>query len=215
MFNYVRFSDGGRPNVAGEMRSEVDLIASIAMRILPEGRFDWTAISSHQELRAAIAECVTGHQQIAQPEGSRKEFQIPGRTFHAGSFATPSGRAACSVVALPAPVAAAGQFGLMTIRSEGQFNSVVYDEEDLYRGNTSREVVMMCAADAADAGLNEGDLVTVTSEIGTMSVKVSLVDISRRSVAMYYPEANAIVPRRLDPKSLTPAFKSVPVTISR
>ena len=215
MFNYVRFSDGGRPNVDGEMRSEVDIIANIAMRILPEGRFDWTSISSHQELRAAIAECVAGHQQIAQPEGSRKEFQIPGRTFHAGNFATPTGRAAASIVTLPAPVAAAGEYGLMTIRSEGQFNSVVYDEEDLYRGNTSRDVVMMCAADAADAGLREGDLVNVTSEIGTMSVRVALVDISRRSVAMYYPEANAIVPRRVDPKSLTPAFKSVPVTIAR
>ena len=27
--------------------------------------------------------------------------------------------------------------------------------------------------------------------------------------AMYYPEANALVPRRIDPESGTPAFKSV------
>jgi hypothetical protein len=32
---------------------------------------------------------------------------------------------------------------------------------------------------------------------------------------MYYPEANAIVPRRLDPESKTPAFKSVAATLER
>jgi hypothetical protein len=30
---------------------------------------------------------------------------------------------------------------------------------------------------------------------------------------MYYPEANVLVDRRLDPESLTPAFKSVIVTL--
>jgi len=35
------------------------------------------------------------------------------------------------------------------------------------------------------------------------------VDIRPGNLAMYYPEANAIVPARLDPHSRTPAFKSV------
>jgi hypothetical protein len=30
---------------------------------------------------------------------------------------------------------------------------------------------------------------------------------------MYYPEANILVDRAIDPESLTPAFKAVPVTI--
>ena len=30
---------------------------------------------------------------------------------------------------------------------------------------------------------------------------------------MYYPEANVLVPRHLDPLSRTPAFKNVPVTL--
>jgi len=34
-------------------------------------------------------------------------------------------------------------------------------------------------------------------------------------VAMYYPEANSIVPGKLDPQSLTPVFKKVTVTISK
>ncbi len=64
-------------------------------------------------------------------------------------------------------------------------------------------------------GLAEGDRVRVSSEAGTMDVSVAIVDLSVRSAAMYYPEANVLVPRVLDAKSKTPAFKSVPVTITR
>ena len=210
MFNYVRFSDGGPPNVEGDMRSEVAIIAALAEGILPAGRFDWTTLSSHAGLRAAIAQTVPGYGQLE--EG--KEFQIPGRTFHEAVFATESGRAACHVVALPNPIAGPGEFALMTLRSEGQFNSVVYDEEDLYRGNRHRRVVMLHPADAEECGFAEGDLVTVRSSTGSMTVEVACVDIARGSAAMYYPEANVLVDRRLDPASHTPAFKSIPVTIT-
>ena len=117
------------------------------------------------------------------------------------------------MVDLPASIAGPGEFALMTVRSEGQFNSVVYDEEDLYRGNTRRDVVMISATDAERLGVIEGDRVQVCSEIGAMTSHIAIVDIADGSAAMYYPEANAIVPRRIDPKSLTPAFKSVAVRI--
>jgi len=45
MFSYVRLSDGGDPSIPGEMRSEVDVLASIASGVLPDGRFDWTALA--------------------------------------------------------------------------------------------------------------------------------------------------------------------------
>jgi len=32
---------------------------------------------------------------------------------------------------------------------------------------------------------------------------------------MYCPEANVLVPSQLDPRSKTPAFKHVPVTLTR
>jgi anaerobic selenocysteine-containing dehydrogenase len=212
MFNYVRYSDGGEPNVVGDMRSEVDVIAALAEAILPQGRFDWTEISSHDGLRSAIAATVPGYAELTA--GTKQEFQIPNRTFHEPSFATESGRAVAHVIPLPSPIAGSDEFALMTLRSEGQFNSVVYDEEDLYRGNTRRDVVMINAADAARLGVSEGDQVSVSSEIGSMNVRIAIVEISQGSAAMYYPEANAIVPRRIDPKSLTPAFKSVAVRIA-
>ena len=46
-----------------------------------------------------------------------------------------------------------GQLRLMTVRSEGQFNTVVYEEEDIYRGQERRDVILMNRADIDRLGL--------------------------------------------------------------
>ena len=135
--------------------------------------------------------------------------------FHEGVFPTASGRAQFRHVEIPHVKRPVDGFMLMTIRSEGQFNSVVYDEEDLYRGTTRRDVVMMSPIDVARLGLREGDAVTVRSATGSLDVVVAEVDIRAGNTAMYYPEANVLVDRTLDPESLTPAFKSVAITVER
>jgi anaerobic selenocysteine-containing dehydrogenase len=211
MFNYVRLSDGGQPCIEGELRSETDVLASLADGALGGDRFDWNALRSHSGLREAIAAVVPGYAPIEHIE-TAGEFQVAGRTFHEARFATDDGRAHFHVVEVPPTP---DGFQLMTIRSEGQFNTVVYDEEDLYRGNTRRDVVMLSGVDAALLGLREGDEVEVSSAVGTMRVRAAIVDIARHAVAMYYPEANILVDGRLDPESRTPAFKSVPVRLRK
>lgn len=209
MFNYVRLSDGGRPAITGELRSEVDILATFAEQILPEGRFDWNALRSHEALRAEIARVVPAYRALGEIGKTKQEFQIEGRVFHDPAFATPDNRARFSVTPVGTLDPAEGEFRLMTLRSEGQFNTVVYEETDLYRGNTRRDVVMMAFDDAAALGVSEGEWVTVSTEAGRMQVVVSLVDIRPGNLAMYYPEANVLVPRQLDPRSKTPAFKGV------
>ena len=108
-----------------------------------------------------------------------------------------------------------GDFRLMTLRSEGQFNTVVYEEEDLYRGNRRRDVVMMAAEDAQRIGVVEGDRVVVSTDTGRMEVSVAVVDIRAGNLAMYYPEANVLVPARIDEASKTPAFKSIVARVER
>src|SRR5689334_56748 len=93
MFNFVRLSEGGTPAVAGEMRSEVEVIASLAELILPPGRFDWSALRSHRRLREEIAKVVPGFGALARIDETRHEFTIAGRTFTDAHFATPDGRA--------------------------------------------------------------------------------------------------------------------------
>lgn len=209
MFNYVRMSDGGKPSVGGEFRSEVEVIASLAERVLPAGRFDWNSLRSHQRLREEIAKVVPGFAAMGEIDRTRGEFQIEGRTFHEPKFKTEDGKARFAVTSIPMGAPAPDEFRLMTLRSEGQFNTVVYEEEDLYRGNRRRDVVMMSAQDAAVLRLSEGDRVQVRTEAGVMSATVAFVDIRPRNLAMYYPEANVLVPRKLDSRSKTPAFKSV------
>jgi anaerobic selenocysteine-containing dehydrogenase len=214
MFNYVRLSDGGAAAPAGEIRSEVEVICSLAARVLPPGPFPFERMNSHRAIREAIARVVPGYEEIGRIDDSRREFQISGRSFHDPVFSTQSGKARAKVTPLPDFRPADGQFRLMTLRSEGQFNTVVYEEEDVYRGNRRRDVVMMNSADASRLGLREEDPVTVTTEAGSLRVVVSLADLPPGNLAMYYPEANAIVPRKVDPASGTPAFKSVVATLA-
>jgi molybdopterin-dependent oxidoreductase alpha subunit len=228
MFNFVRLSDGGRPapvlesrggaEAAGvDVKSEVEILASLAERILPPGRFDWSSLRSHRELRARMAEVVPGMDGLADIDArdgaAAREFTIPGRVLHTPRFSTPTGRAAFHVPRAPDERLAPDELMLMTLRSEGQFNTVVYEDEDLYRGNARRDVVMISAEDAARLGVADEDRVWVETSTGRLEVCVSIAPIRPGNLAMYYPEANALVPRRLDPHSKTPAFKSVPARV--
>ena len=103
----------------------------------------------------------------------------------------------------------------MTIRSEGQFNTVVYEEEDLYRHQERRDVILMTSADIARLGLVVDQRVIVRSEVGVMTgILVRDLDIRAGNAAMYFPEANLLVPSRADPESHTPAFKDVVVSVT-
>jgi anaerobic selenocysteine-containing dehydrogenase len=104
---------------------------------------------------------------------------------------------------------------LMTIRSEGQFNTVVYEEEDLYRNQTRRDIVLMHPDDIRRLGLSAGGKCRIASNVGEMRGQiVSAFDqIRPGNVAMYYPESNVLVPKAADPLSRTPAYKRIAVTV--
>jgi anaerobic selenocysteine-containing dehydrogenase len=214
MFNFVRLSDGGRGRLQGP-RSEVDLIATIGRQVLgTAGPVDWQAIRRHCNIRQMIAQILPGFEKIGAIDQTREEFQINGRTFHEPRFATPSGKAQFAVNPLPSLQRAKAQLRLMTVRSEGQFNTVVYEEEDIYRGQERRDVVLMNSADVETLGLKADQRVTVRSAAGFLSgILVRAYDIRAGNALMYFPEANALVPTTTDPLSKTPAFKSVLITI--
>ena len=103
----------------------------------------------------------------------------------------------------------------MTVRSEGQFNTVVYEEEDVYRGQERRDVILLNPADMQRLGLARDQRVTVRSAVGELRGRlVRPFDIRAGNALMYYPEANVLVPRDVDPRSKTPAFKAVLVEVS-
>jgi molybdopterin-dependent oxidoreductase alpha subunit len=215
MFSYVRFSDGGVARHAGP-RSEVAVLSTLGRLVLgDEGPVRWSEFDRHERVRALIADVVPGFEAMREIDRTRREFHIPGRRLDTPSVQIEGGRARFHVVGLPsATVLGPRQVRLMTVRSEGQFNTVVYEEEDLYRGQDRRDVILLNPLDIDQWGLRPGQRVTVRSAIGELRDQlVRPFDIRQGNAAMYYPEANVLVPRDVDPRSKTPAFKSVVVDL--
>jgi formate dehydrogenase major subunit len=110
---------------------------------------------------------------------------------------------------------------LMTIRSHDQFNTTVYDMDDLYRGiRGERDVLFMNADDVREGGFSDGERVDVTSRYGGVErslrdLRIVAYDIPRRCLAAYFPEANVLVALEdFADGSRTPAYKSIRVTLT-
>src|SRR5205814_4146408 len=124
----------------------------------------------------------------------KQEFHIPGRLLHTPRFPTPSGKAQFHAASLPSLPQEPGTVRLMTVRSEGQFNTVVYEEEDLYRGQERRDVILMHAEDMKRLGIRENQQVTVHSATGELRGQLARsFDIRAGNALMYFPEANVLV----------------------
>jgi molybdopterin-dependent oxidoreductase alpha subunit len=213
MFNFVRLSDGGAARLDGP-RAEADVVAALGEMVLGSRPVDWAAMRSLCTVRQMIAKIIPGYEQIEAVDRTKHEFQVGGRTFHTPRFATPSGKAQFHAHPPPAPRGGDGRLRLMTVRSEGQFNTVVYEEEDIYRGQDRRNVILMNRADIDRLGLRVDQPVTVRGDAGALSnILVRAHDIRAGNALMYFPEANALAPTVTDPASKTPAFKCVLVSV--
>ncbi|WP_368517290.1 FdhF/YdeP family oxidoreductase [Rhizobium sp.] len=114
---------------------------------------------------------------------------------------------------------------MTTIRSHGQYNTTVYNLDDRYRGVFGRrDVVFMNKRDMEARGISHGDHIDVAAIERIPSGSGRIVsgfiaieyDIPSGSVAGYYPEMNRVIALSdYDPQSGTPAYKGVPVTISK
>jgi anaerobic selenocysteine-containing dehydrogenase len=150
---------------------------------------------------------------LRQSQRRTGEITISGRIFHQPKFNTPSGRAIMHVTPLPDMVDP-DALRLITLRSEGQFNTVVYEEYDIYRGMPHRYCILLSRADVVRLQLKDGQRVKVRGEAGTLeNIEVVVGDIHNGVAAMFYPESNVLISARLDPQSKTPAFKCAPIWI--
>ncbi|HEY7885423.1 MAG TPA: FdhF/YdeP family oxidoreductase [Cellvibrionaceae bacterium] len=213
MFNYVRLSDGGIKRL-DNVRSEVSILADLGAQLLPTCGVDFAAFKQHRHVREAIAATVPGMSELREIDGTGQEFTIDGRILHRPVFNTPSQKAqfhshtpaVCQSIEFP--------FTLASIRSEGQFNSIIYEESDSYRGTDNRWCLLMAETDMRKLGLQKADNINLHSAHGVMkNLEVIPFGLPTGSVLAYYPEANVLIGTEHDPQSKTPAFKSVPVRI--
>jgi molybdopterin-dependent oxidoreductase alpha subunit len=226
--NWVRLNEPGSTHLqAGSLVSEVVFLAELAGRLMGEGPIDWRRLQEPSYVHQLIARSVPGYGAIADIDSSRREFQVAGRVFDQPRFPTATGRAQLTPTPLPRlSLPAADHFGglpagqrglvvsLITARSYGQHNTVVYKRGDSYRGMPHRQTILMNRDDLRLSGLRPHQRVTVQGEAGAMAqVEIIPGAIRAGAALMFYPEANCLMRAEIDPRSGTPAYKRVPVLV--
>ena len=226
--NYVRLNEPGTTHLRqADLIAEVTFLARLAGRLLGTDPIDWGRLQEPEYVRELIARTVPGYAPIAGIDATKREFTVEGRVFDAPVFPTPSGRARMAPTPLPAlslpgpehfgglaPGEAGLVVSLITARSYGQHNTVVYKLGDSYRGMPHRNTILMNRADLRRVGLAPHQRVGVQGEAGTLAdVEVIPGEIREGAALMFYPEVNAIIRAPADPRCGTPSYKRVPVLV--
>jgi len=212
MTGTVRASTGRAPPARATLRSEVEIITAIGAITAPDA-LDWAGLGrDYDRIRELIAAALPGCEGFAAQLGRARSLRLP----------APESIGVATLVPPPAPgpVRSDGEFLLTTVRSHDQHNSTIYKQGDRERGiDGYRRVVLMNLADIRRLGIEPFDQVDLTSSFGDherLARKWVVVPhhIPAGMLAAYWPEANALVPTgHVDPRSGTPAYKSVPVTV--
>ena len=222
----VQTSCGKYAPASENLKNEVAIVCEIASKTLGEPgektKVDWLAWADDYDLiRDGIAAVIPGC------EDYNRKVRVPGGFYlpngpRMRNFDTPNGKANFSVNTIPPQTVGPDQFALTTVRSHDQFNTTIYGPHDRYRGIfNARRVVMMNADDMKAQGLKSRDRIAISShyESETRSLtdfQVVEYSIPRSCVAMYYPEANPLIPMAAtDEFSNCPSFKHTVVSISK
>jgi molybdopterin-dependent oxidoreductase alpha subunit len=214
MFNFIRLSDGGIDRLH-RVKPESWILCELAKGLFENSPVDFESLKQHKNIRQAIANTIPGLEALNQIDETKQEFTIGNRLLHQPAFFTKHGKAQFILpLLLSEKINNEFPFTLASIRSEGQFNSIIYEETDSYRATNTRWSVLMNKQDADDLRMTAGDKITIRSAHGEMKdVTLFYFDLPRGNILAYYPEANCLIGTARDPRSQTPAFKSVAVTL--
>ncbi|MCM2680844.1 FdhF/YdeP family oxidoreductase [Echinimonas agarilytica] len=233
-FSMVHASQGKVEPLDEQLKSEVDIICSIAQATLGKDIVDWkNLVADYGNIRDLVAQIVPGfadfNQKIMQPGG----FYL-GNSAADKHWVNDAGKAQFSQSPLPESithdVAIDNTEGtknrlmtLQTLRSHDQYNTTIYGMNDRYRGvSGERKVLFMNEKDAKRQKLKQGDKVQITSiwpddqHRQVDGFKIEIYDIPEGNLAAYYPETNPLVPLdSVGDDSFTPTSKSVPVILKQ
>ncbi|MBB1202138.1 CbbBc protein [Enterobacteriaceae bacterium 89] len=225
----VHASTGSLKPASPWLMSEPAIIAGMAKATLPRSPINWAEFAGdyrliRQAIEAVIPEFYAYNQRIEAPGGFRLD-----NPASRGEYRTASGKATfipCTTEAIDDQGLPPEHLILATIRSHDQYNTTIYGMNDRYRGVTGRrDVIFLSAAEARTRDLKQGDVVNVTAcdANGELNMErtlsgqtVHIVSMAIGSIAAYLPEANILLSLdAVDEESLTPAYKSAPVVITK
>jgi molybdopterin-dependent oxidoreductase alpha subunit len=216
----VSSSRGVLAPVSENIRSEVAIVAGIAEATVGgRGDVSWTDFLDYDRIRDRASRVVEGFENFNERVRAPGGFYAPVAAKER-QFDTATGKANFTINPIRPIQLGPGQYLMMTIRSHDQFNTTIYGLDDRYRGvHGGRRVIFMNRDDMAEAGLEERQLVDLTShfENERRTIRDFIVipyDIPRRCTATYYPETNPLVALgNVAEVSNTPASKSVVISI--
>jgi molybdopterin-dependent oxidoreductase alpha subunit len=227
--NFVRLNSPGKTHLTdADLISEVTFLTELAHRIHGDHPIHWGQLQDTRYVRQLIAQTIPGYEKIGAIDDTEEEFTIAGRIFVEPKFPTSSGKAILHPTPLPtltlptledfglAPdeTRSALVLALMTGRSYGQHNTVVYKAGDRYRGMPHRHCILMHPSDAEQAGFVDHQRVSVRGDAGQLDdIEIIYGDVRSGAALMFYPEANVLMKARIEPRSGTPAYKRVPVAV--
>jgi len=215
---------------SASLLSEPAIVAALAKAMLPPERAalapwdDWVA--DYARVRDAIAVTYPDifhdfNRRMWQPGGFRRPVPAAHREWK-----TPNGRAnfitPATLVEDPDQIPVAGEvLRLFTLRSDSQFNTTIYNEDDRFRGiYGGRKVLLINPADLARLGLAEGDLVDVRGAAcdgaarRVRGLRLVAYDVPAGCIGGYYPECNPLLPLEHHAVgSMVPAAKSISVLL--
>lgn len=182
---------------------------------------DWKGlVANYDRIRDHIEHVIPGFEDF-NARIRRDVFYLPNDARDRRQFHTPAGKATFIISELTPIKLRPGQYLMMTVRSHDQFNTTIYGLNDRYRGvYNGRRVVFMHSDDVAAAGLQQGQLVDLTShyegeERVARHFMVAPCQIARGCTATYFPEANVLIPiNSTADRSNTPTSKSLVISIT-
>ena len=207
------------PNVL--LKSEVAIVAGMALATLSDSRVNWIGMAgNYDKIRDAIGQTIPGfenyNERVRKPGG----FYLPNGARER-VWDTETGKANFTTNAIPHNELKEGEYLMMTLRSHDQYNTTVYGLDDRYRGiYNERRIVMMNIKDIKARGWKEKQVVNLFSHFNGVkreALKFLIVPypIPEGNVATYFPEANPLVPiDSFADKSHTPTSKLVIITIN-
>ncbi|MET0268739.1 MAG: FdhF/YdeP family oxidoreductase [Duganella sp.] len=228
---HMHGSSGRAEPAADTLRSEVAIVAALAQAMLTPERAalaPWQAwVDDYASVREAISITYPDifsdfNQRLWQPGGFRRPVPAAQRVWR-----TPNGRANFIVPATleenPDQASPGNSIlRLFTVRSDSQFNTTIYTEDDRFRGQSgNRRVLLISEDDLASLGLAAGQTVDVhgvaDDGIARCVRALTLVayDVPSGCIAGYYPECNPLLPLEHHALgSMVPAAKSIAVRLS-
>jgi molybdopterin-dependent oxidoreductase alpha subunit len=211
----IRFSPEIPGRRIGETRSEWEIMVNLAKKIMPPGKSAKLDFATAKAIRKEIDETVPMYKGIALLKQEKDSFQYGGARILNDGICTnmPDGKARFSITIPQNDVLKEDEYYLTTRRGK-QFNSIVYGANDPLTGSKRRDEIMLSREDAEKLQIKEGDKVRLKSETGEYRGVCRIAPLKPQTVMVYWPEANVLISRRIDPLSHEPDYNTI-VTIQR